>query len=74
MIKILAPQTRDEVDAGASIVLEMDREAMLGIRAAVEIAYDDADSVPAEFKDVASELWQFFAAGRQIDGDVPFLP
>lgn len=73
MIRILAPQTADAVDAGATVVLEMSRETLLGIRTAVEVAYDDPDSTPPDFAEVGAELWQFFMAGKQIDGDFPFV-
>lgn len=73
MIRLLAPTTIEAADAGESAIIELDRTAMRGIQMAISIAFEDEDSIPEEFAEVASELWAFFVEGRQVDGDKPFF-
>ncbi len=73
MIRLLAPTTVEAADAGESAIIELDRTAMLGLKTAIEIAFEDESSIPEEYAEVASELWAFFVEARQVDGDRPFF-
>lgn len=73
MIRLLAPTTIEAADAGESAIIELDRTAMLGLKTAITIAFEDEESIPQEYAEVASELWAFFVEGRQVDGDQPFF-
>jgi len=70
MIKLLAPTTDETADEGATVIVEMDQANFRALAAAVEVAFDDPLSVPAEFADSAAELWEFFGAGGRPRGPV----
>lgn len=57
-IKLLAPQSIDD-DGDGSVIIEMTRPAFLALRDGVTVAFEDEDSVPREWRDMASAWWLF---------------
>lgn len=65
MIRLLAPTTIASADEGGTLIVEMDRAVFHALRAGVEVAFEDLDSVPAEHSDSAHDLWRFFVEGTE---------
>lgn len=68
MIQLLAPTTVGTADEGATVIVEMDQHVFRALGAAVQVAFEDKDSVPNEYHEAADELWQFFMA-QTPEGD-----
>jgi hypothetical protein len=64
MIRLLAPTTTDSAEAGGTVIVEISQETFRALAAAVEVAFEDEASVPAEHAAAAGELWRFFVEAR----------
>ena len=52
---------------GRHVQIALDEDTFAALQAAVEVAYDDPESVPADFADAGAALWEAFACGRADD-------
>lgn len=61
MIKI---ERRHTALRGRHVAIILDEEAFDGLAAAVQVAYDDPDSVPAGYRETGAALWDAFYAAQ----------
>lgn len=51
---------------GRHVVITLDEEAYDGLAAAVQVAYDDPESVPPGYAEMGAALWQAFYDAQEV--------
>jgi hypothetical protein len=54
---------RNTARLGSHIVIELSDDAYTALVAATTVAFEDVDSIPAEYADAANALWHELVAG-----------
>lgn len=64
---MLQIERRHTAGMGHHMRLTMSDDVFDALDAAVQVAFDDPESVPDEFKDVAAKVWREFALARGVE-------